>query len=125
MVSNFLQENMFSGYEEQERKARAEKIVTTLTDLSSSKGHDKHIHYDECRKMGLIIKLLEEEDKELQDLVLTIHHCFMFSLSNSQAFKIIENHVGRRQVKLTLQMFMGLPPMAAPPPLLAPGGPPH
>jgi hypothetical protein len=42
------------------------------------------------------------EDEKIQDLVLTIHHCYMFSLSNSGAFKIIENHLGRRYVKIQL-----------------------
>ena len=70
------------------------------TDLKSNKGHDKHIHYDECAATGLKMKRIEDE--KIQDLVLTIHHCYTFSLSNSAAFKIIENHLGRRYVKLHL-----------------------
>ena len=48
--------------------------------------------------MGLRVKMLEE-DNQLQDLVVTIHHCYMQTLMNSLAFKIIENHLGTAFVK--------------------------
>ena len=35
-----------------------------------------------------------EEDDELQDLVLTVHHSFMHTFANSAAVKIVENHMG-------------------------------
>jgi len=100
-VGEFLKHNMFSHLDEAERDRTVSSIVTTLTDLSRNKGHDKHIHIQECKDMGLNIHELEDpNDKTLQDLVLTVHHCFMFSLSNTQAFKIIENHAGKRYVKI-------------------------
>ena len=34
---------------------------------------------------GLKIEMLEDGDAELQDLVLTVHHCFMLSLMNTHA----------------------------------------
>lgn len=108
LVVRYLKENMFLDLEEDERVARANKIVEYLTSLSSSKGHDHHIHLQECIDMGLKIQSLENpEDKMLQDLVLTVHHCFMYALSNTGAFKIIENQVGHRYVKtLVTQVFM-------------------
>lgn len=45
-------------------------------------------------------ELEDKNDKLLQDLVLTVHHCYMYSLSNTLAFKIIENHMGIRYVKI-------------------------
>ena len=36
----------------------------------------------------------------LQDLVLTVHHCFMNTLANTAAFKAIEDHRGRATIKL-------------------------
>ena len=35
----------------------------------------------------------------MQDLVLTVHHCYMHTLMNTAAFKIIENHLGNALVK--------------------------
>ena len=37
-------------------------------------------------------------DDVYQDLVLTIHHCFMHTFSQSSALKIIENQKGQRMV---------------------------
>ena len=100
MVTGFLKQNMFSALSEQEKNAKALSIFESLADLSSDKGHDKHIHFDALEKMGLSVRSLEDPaDRKLQDLVLTVHHCFMYSLSNTGAIKIIESHTGRRWVK--------------------------
>jgi hypothetical protein len=82
-----------------DRQTKASQIVNELSDLSKNKAHNRHIHYQDCAKMGLNIRLLED-DPELQDLVLTVHHCYMHTLSNTGAFKIVENHKGRAYVKL-------------------------
>ena len=48
--------------------------------------------------MGL--KILEiESDQNLQDLILTVHHCYMHALMNTPAIKIIENHAGANLTK--------------------------
>jgi hypothetical protein len=61
--------------------------------------------------------ILEDGDAELQDLVLTVHHCFMLSLMNTHAHKIIENHLGRAMVKQTAPQFMlQMPPGLSPAP---------
>ncbi len=78
--------------------AKAKKIVRKLTDYRENKTHQRHIHYDELRAMGLKVTLIED-DQELQDRVLTVHHCFMHTLMNTAAFKIIENHKGSAFVK--------------------------
>jgi hypothetical protein len=59
-----------------------------------------------------------EDDQTLQDLTLTIHHCYMHSLSNTLAFKIIENQLGRAMVKIqqVQQMIMQAPVMGNPAP---------
>ncbi len=55
--------------------------------------------------MGLKVSLIED-DQNLQDLVLTVHHCFMHSLMNTSAFKMIENHKGSAFVKHQLVQQM-------------------
>ena len=34
------------------------------------------------------------KDAEFQDLVLTVHHCYMHLLMNTACYKTIENHLG-------------------------------
>ena len=69
--------------------AKAEGVVLALT--KHQDGHDMHYHMDECRRMGLKIEELEQ-DQELQDGVLSVHHAFMHTLLNTDAMKLIENH---------------------------------
>lgn len=110
-VSAFLADGMFCDLQEPEKTAKIDQIVDRLTDLSKNKGHDKHLHAPECKDIGLKIKDLEDKsDKTLQDLVLTVHHCFMHTLSNTPAFKIIENHVGNRYVKIQQEIMIQMPP---------------
>ena len=59
-------------------------------------------------RMGLNIELLEQ-DPDLQDLVLTVHHCYMHTLNNTPAFKIIENHKERAFMKIERLQNMHVP----------------
>ena len=86
-------------YRARGKVAKVKKIVSELTDYSG--GHDRHIHIDDCKKIGLKIEDLEA-DPRLQDLVLTVHHCYMFVFMNHNAYKIIENHKGVALVKHVL-----------------------
>ncbi len=95
-VEKELKTVMFAGRENAERCAK--KIVIKLTDYSGNKAHDRHIHIDECKEIGLNILSLEDDD-EFQDLVLTVHHCYMHVFQNALAYKIIENHHGIALVK--------------------------
>lgn len=96
----FVQEQlatvMFEGAPDAESKAAS--IVTKLAGYSANKSHQRHIHFEECRDMGLMVELLED-DPQLQDLVLTVHHSYMHSLMNTPSFKMIENHLGVAFVK--------------------------
>lgn len=99
-VEKELEQVMFEGDPEASKKAK--KIVKRLTDYGGNKTHARHIHFDELLDMGLKVSLIEE-DQDFQDVVLTVHHCFMHSLMNTAAFKMIENHKGSAFVK---QQFM-------------------
>ena len=90
---------MFHGQTNAGRKAA--NIVKNLTHYGKNKAHDRHIHFEECDHIGLNVKLIEEandengqKDSVFQDLILTVHHCYMHSLMNTPAFKMIENHLG-------------------------------
>jgi hypothetical protein len=90
-----LEENMFSGDPDAPAKAR-----NTTDDLTSNnkRGHAKHFYIDDCRRMNLKVEALET-DAALQDLVLTVHHCYMHTLANTAAAKIVENHKGQALFK--------------------------
>jgi len=100
-ADNFVREQlekvMFAG--DPKAKEKASRIVKRLTDYRGNKAHERHIHLDECENMGLKVERLET-DAQLQDLVLTVHHCFMHTLMNTPAFKIIENHLGTAFIKI-------------------------
>ena len=96
-----LTSHMFKG--NNKGPALAKAIVRKLTDYRGNKSHSRHIHYDECKQIGLDGSLLED-DQELQDLVLTVHHCYMHALMNTASFKIIENHNGLAFVKQNHQI---------------------
>lgn len=90
---------MFHGQANATRKAAS--IVKNLTHYGKNKAHDRHIHFEECDSIGLNVKLIEEakdengeKDSVFQDLILTVHHCYMHTLMNTQAYKMIENHLG-------------------------------
>jgi len=100
-VRDQLTNVMYEGDPDAREKAR--KVVARLTNYRGNKTHDRHIHYHECQQMGLkVIRL--EDDPTLQDLVLTVHHCFMHSLMNTPSFKMIENHLGTALVKQQAQI---------------------
>jgi hypothetical protein len=103
-VTHELESVMFE--KDKEAKTKAKSIVKKLTDYRGNKTHNRHIHYDELHGMGLNVTLIES-DPTLQDLVLTVHHCYMHSIMNTLAYKMIENHLGSALVKQ--QQIMAVP----------------
>ena len=87
---------MFAG--RTDRLTKAKKVTKALSDYATNKTHDRHFDADACKKIGLTILDLES-DPELQDLVLTVHHCYMNTFMNSLAYKIIENQNGVALIK--------------------------
>ncbi|WP_083276839.1 SDH family Clp fold serine proteinase [Sphingobium phenoxybenzoativorans] len=96
-VRDRLIDNMLSDDPEAPTKAQA--IVSGLSDVDDNKSHARHIHIDKCEALGLKIERLED-DQELQEAVLTVHHCFMHSLSVSGAAKMVENQNAAAFIKL-------------------------
>ncbi|CAI8301181.1 MAG: Uncharacterised protein [Bacteroidetes bacterium MED-G17] len=91
MVRNWLERNMLN--DTGNKQDVIDKIILELGDHSLNKSHARHLSIDKCKAMGLKIVDLEA-DKELQDIVLSIHHSCIHTLSATNAFKIIENQNG-------------------------------
>lgn len=103
MVHDWLCDNMLSENDNPSEAATA--IVNRLSSHQETFTHSRHIHIDECQKLGIKVSPLEALDKkqigeckDLQDCVLTIHHTYMQTFSNSNAVKIIENHLGKAMI---------------------------
>ena len=62
------------------------------------------ISAQKCESIGLKVKHLED-DQELQDKVLLVHHIYFHTLSSTPAFKIIENHDGKAFILQAQQML--------------------
>ena len=88
MVYEWLEKNMCAG-----DKKMVEKIIKTFANHTVQKSHARHISKKECEDAGLIISDLEA-NQDLQDAVLTTHHAFMHTFSNTFCVKIIENQNG-------------------------------
>ena len=95
-VKDQLADVMFWGDE-----GGKEKAAQIVAELTSEKGnHDRHIHFEECESMGLVMESIEDPKNEiLQDLILTVHHCYMHVFMNAPPIKIIENHLGNALIK--------------------------
>lgn len=95
-VQAALEENMLA--DEPQRTTAARAIVEALSSAALNKAHNKHIHLEHLRSLGVKVEVLEES-QELQDAVLTVHHCYMHTLSSTTAIKIVENDAGRAVVR--------------------------
>lgn len=91
IVTGWLESGMF--FKDAKANEKAKEIVTQLTNRQDMRTHSRHIPAERCQKIGLNIKMLED-DNDLQDIVLTVHHAYMHTFSNSAAIKIVENHLG-------------------------------
>lgn len=110
-VRKALKANMLSHYSDTEQSAKIDSICELFSNLNDTKEHNTHFQIEQCEAAGLEIVRLEA-DQKLQDLVLTIHHCYMHTLGNTPAFKIVENHLGRAFVKMAQVSLMPAPMQA-------------
>ncbi len=91
LVTNWLTSNMFNGDSECIKKAN--EIVEKFNEIGKLNDHDKHISLNEALDCNLKIEQLES-NQMFQDLVLTVHHAFMHTLSQGNLVKAIENQNG-------------------------------
>ncbi len=70
-----------------------QRIKNTFAKNEESKTHSRHFDRDKCKEAGLEVIDLEA-DNELQDIVLSIHHCCMILAEQTPVIKIVENNIG-------------------------------
>lgn len=83
---------------EKEADAKADNIIKELGDHALTKSHARHLSASRCAEIGLKIENLEDNE-ELQDAVLSVHHACILTLDATPALKIIENHDGKACVQ--------------------------
>ena len=105
MVKEWLLSGMFKGRKTPSKIQKVDNIVKELGDHALSKSHARHLSYDKCKKMGLKVKRLED-DQTLQDAVLSVHHACIHTLGSTPAFKIIENHEGKAFIQIAHQVIV-------------------
>ncbi len=100
---------------------KATAAAKWLGDAADHKSHGRPISAEMARKEGLVIELLEN-DQKLQDKVLDVFHAAVLSLTTTKFVKIIENHAGKGEYT---QVQVGMGPPAGTMPLmpLMPFGP--
>ena len=105
------------------RAAKARAIANWFWEYGASQSHALGIGRDEARARGLHVTDLEA-NQALQDAVLSVHHATIHTFSG-QAAKIVENHLGRAWVEMTMQVMMVQGPQGGPPAGGAPAAPPR
>ncbi len=114
MVKEWLTTGMLCNKEN--NKALAERIVKELGDHALTKSHARHLSASKCKDMGLNIEMMED-DKELQDSILSVHHACIHTLSSTGCFKLIENHEGKALLQIAQTALVSAGPYAKQPDL--------
>jgi membrane-bound ClpP family serine protease len=81
----------------QEVERRVTNIIKEFGDHALTKSHTRHIPLQKCKEMGLKIETMED-DQDLQEAILTLHHITMRTLTDTPAIKIVENHEGKAYI---------------------------
>ncbi|MBO6138359.1 MAG: serine protease [Lachnospiraceae bacterium] len=93
LVEGWLLDCMFKR--SRNKKEIVTRILDELSSHDASKVHDRHYDYVKCKKLGLKVSALEE-NQLLQDKVLSLYHCYLLSIYRlPSALKFIENHNGQ------------------------------
>lgn len=92
MVKKWLENNMFA--QETRPKDCAQNVIDVLGNHSTTLSHSRHLHIDYLKGIGLKIEEMEK-DQALQDLILSVHHSMIISITQTNVIKIIENNQGK------------------------------
>ncbi len=112
MVFEWLKNYMFTSDAKADSKAAI--IADWFSDYESFHSHGRRVGFDQAYKIGVNVTRLED-DNDLQDKILSVHHATMHTFSGTPATKIIENHHGRAWIQMAGQVVMRPVPSAAPP----------
>lgn len=99
-VRDALKKNMLQRARNKDELAR--NIVRALSSAAVNKAHNKHLHFARLKSLGVKVESLED-DQDLQEAVLTVHHSYIHTMTNTPCLKIVENQDGRALVRNMVQ----------------------
>ena len=117
LVRDWLAQYMFHGIKRASYKASF--TARRLAAHKDHKSHARHLDREDCKRIGLIIDDLEQ-DQIFQDLVLSVFHASTLTFNVSPTAKIIENQNGKAFMKLSGMLRMGSQHLQPPPPAFTP-----
>lgn len=113
IVRDWLKTGMFKDREDPE--SAAQSVLDELGSHAKTYSHARHISAKRASQLGIEVTMLED-DSELQEAVLSVHHAYIQTLTETPAFKIIENHNGIAFISSAQLAMQGGPSLQAPPP---------
>lgn len=106
IVRDCLSKNMLKNSRNKSQKIDA--IINELANHSLNLSHSRHLSAKKCKQIGLKIEMMED-DQNLQDAILSVHHCFIHTLTATPATKIIENHNGTAYIQTVQNLILNRP----------------
>lgn len=91
LAKEYLDSGMFDDNDDRAKKA--DDVVNILSSHDLTKSHGRHIPTATCKNIGLNILQIEDQP-DLQDAILSIHHASALTITNTTVIKIIENQNG-------------------------------
>lgn len=107
LVTEWLEQYMFAGDSKANQKAKT--VADNLSQYKEFKSHGRHINRDQAKHHGLEKISNLEDDKKLQNHVLSVFHATIHTFNGTQAVKIVENHLGKAFVKQRQIIIQGPP----------------
>lgn len=93
LVSRWLADYMFAG--DPEAKEKAAIVANYLSDYELHMSHGRRIGVEELRSRGVKINYASEVDAKLDDVLSRLWIALELTLSNTNAYKVIENNRGQ------------------------------
>lgn len=103
IVTEYLKKGMFKN--DKEADSKVQRILNELGDHALTKSHSRHLSAQKCKDIGLKIIDLEN-DHNLQEKVLTVHHACIHTLASTGAFKLTENQEGVAFIQIAKQVMV-------------------
>jgi hypothetical protein len=91
MVTAWLRGNMLADVADP--AAAADYTMRKLMDYMGTTEHTHHFLIDKCKEIGLKVAAIED-DQELQEDILSVHHAFVATFAKTNSLKVIESATG-------------------------------
>ena len=91
LAGEWLTKYMFSDLSRTVAVGKAKKILAQLN--NNNKSHLRHFGMEKCKQLGFVIEEMEN-DNNLQDAILSVHHAFTITFDQECHSKIIMNQLG-------------------------------